>query len=318
MPSTGRKFVHIAAGVLKNPRGEVLICQRPVHKIYPGEWEFPGGKVEPGEDAQAALRRELHEELGITVTTARPLIRLRYSYPELAVDLDTWLVTAWQGEPASNEHPALAWVAPDALSRWRLLAADQPIVSALRLPSHCVFTPPQLRADFASRIDRVPKGALLRLRLPQATDADYEAWTRQLAPGCRERGLLLVTDRAPAQAQACGAGGWHATAASLGELNRRPVPASLWFGASCHSAEEIARARALGADYVVLGPVLPTSTHPGSAGLGWQEFGHLAANAGLPVYAIGGLAPGDLEQAWRHGAQGIAGISAFWAAYWRD
>ncbi|MGH8443282.1 MAG: Nudix family hydrolase [Nevskiaceae bacterium] len=312
MPSTGRKYVHIAAGALKNARGEVLVCQRPAHKIYPGEWEFPGGKVEPGEDALAALRRELHEELGVTVTQARPLIRLRHRYPELAVDLDTWLVDRWQGEPVSREHPATAWVMPDALPGWRLLAADQPIVKALRLPAQCVFTPERV-SGLASRLDDLPPNALLRLRLPGAPDDAYAAALRELAPACRARGLAFLTDRAPQQALASGAGGWHATAAALRHLRDRPVPAALWFGASCHSAQEIAHARDIGADYVVLGPVRETSSHRGVPCLGWQEFSRVAADAGLPVYAIGGVGPRDLDAAWRAGAQGVAGISAYWA-----
>jgi len=312
MPSTGPRYVHIAAGALRNPRGEVLVCQRPANKVYPGEWEFPGGKVEPGEDAHTALRRELHEELGITVTAARPLIRLRYRYPELAVDLDTWRVDRWEGEPVSREHPATAWVMPDALPRWQLLAADQPIVKALRLPAQCVFTPPHWGSGLASQLDRLPSDALLRLRLPGAPDETYAAAARELAPACRSRGLVLVTDRVPEQAQASGAGGWHATVATLGGLRQRPVPSSLWFGASCHSALDIARARELGADYVVLGPVRETATHRGFPGLGWQDFSRIANSAGLPVYAIGGVGPRDLDAAWRHGAQGVAGISAYW------
>ena len=311
-PSTAPRFVHIAAGCLVNRAGEVLICQRPATKIYPGEWEFPGGKVEPGEDAQAALRRELHEELGITVTASRPLIRLRHRYPELAVDLDTWRVTAWQGDPVSNEHPSSAWVAPNELPRWKLLAADAPIVNALRLPSNLVFTPPQPEPAIAARLAQLPCGALLRLRRPAASDEAYDAAARELAPLCVSRKLVLITDRAPQQAETCGAGGWHATAAVLRELRQRPVPAALRFGASCHSAEEIARARELGADYVVLGPVHETPTHRASGGIGWHRFDRLASGAGVPVYAIGGLGPQDLEHAWRHGAQGVAGISAYW------
>ena len=303
-PNTARKHVHIAAGALVNARGEVLVCQRPAHKLYPGEWEFPGGKVEPGEGARAALARELREELGIEVAAARPLIRLRHEYPELAVDLETWLVTAWQGTPASNEHPASAWVAPDDLPRWALLAADRPIVAALRLPPQLVFTPSRLPLAGPA----VDGPHLLRLRLPGVADAAYHGQARALDP----RGLVL--DRDPAMVGALGAAGFHATAAVAAALRARPVSARHWFGVSCHDAADLARARALGADYAVLGPLRPTATHRGAATLGWEGFAGLAIGAGLPVYAIGGLGPQDLDAAWRHGAQGVAGIGA----YWRD
>lgn len=307
-PNTARRFLHIAAGALVNGRGEVLICQRPASKLYPGEWEFPGGKVEPGEDAAGALRRELHEELGIEVTAARPLIRLRHVYPELSVDLDTWLVSAWRGEPVSNEHPASAWVLPDDMPRWKLLAADRPIVNALRLPAQLVFTPPQPPLPVLA----VRGPHLLRLRLPGASDAQYAGQARALEP------RTLIVDRDPGDVAALGAAGFHATRERLRALRERPVPLGRWFGASCHGAADVERALKLGADYAVLGPVAATASHPGASPLGWEGFARLARGAGLPVYAIGGVGPGDLETAWRHGAQGVAGISAFWGAYWRD
>lgn len=299
--------MHIAAGALQNARGEVLICQRPAHKIYPGEWEFPGGKLEPGETAQAALARELREELGIRVIEARPLIRLRHIYPELSVDLDTWLVTGFTGEPRSNEHPASAWALPEDLPHWKLLAADAPIVKALRLPSQLVFTPPELPADFARRAARLPV-SLLRLRLPQATNTQYRERARSLA----EAGLKPMLDRDPAEVAALDAAGFHATSAVLRELRRRPVPQDKWFGASCHDAADLARALEVGADYAVLGPVQGTASHPGAPPLGWDGFAALATGAGLPVYAIGGLTPRDLPRAWVAGGQGVAGISAYW------
>ncbi len=315
MPSTERKFVPIVAGCLSNARGEVLICQRPAHKSYPGEWEFPGGKVERGESAQDALRRELQEELGVQVTECRPLIRLRHVYPELAVELDTWLVTAFDGEARSSEHPAIAWVRPDELLRWKLLAADRPIVTALRLPSHYVFTPPQAEAGWiARRLAGLPPQALLRLRLPALPDANYEALARHLLPHCRSQNLRLILDRTPVMVARVGAAGWHATARVMQDIKARPLPPELWTAASCHSADELKRARELGLDFAVLGAVSKTATHPTQAGLGWPGFSALAQNAGIPVYAIGGLRPDLLTPAQVHGAQGIAGISA----YWRD
>ena len=317
MPSTGRKYVHIAVGVLVDPHGAVLICQRPAQKLYPGEWEFPGGKVEAGEDVQTALRRELHEELGIEVRACRPLIRVEHVYPELAVELDTWQVSAWNGEPRSTEHPAMAWVAPDELPRWPLLAADRPIVNALRLPEHCIFTPPA--ADLAKLLEgarRLPPG-LLRLRLPALSDAEYRECARALVPPLRDAGQRVIVDRAPGEVASLGAAGFHASSLVLQGLRGRPVAADRWFGASCHDGAELAAARALGADYAVLGPVQRTPTHPAATALGWDGFERLARKAGLPVYAIGGLGAQDLDEARRRGAHGVAGISAYWAAYWR-
>jgi 8-oxo-dGTP diphosphatase len=313
MPSTGRKYVHIAVGVLENARGEVLICQRPAHKIYPGEWEFPGGKVEPGEDVQAALRRELREELGIEIGAPAPVICLRHVYPELSVELDTWRVTRWTGEPRSTEHPAMAWVAPGELPRWALLAADRPIVNALRLPEHCIFTPPEprSRAALVSALDGLPP-ALLRLRLPKLQADRYREWLRALAPVVGATGHALIADRSAADVARCGAAGFHASSRRLRQLHRRPVPADRWFGASCHDAAELALARRLGADYAVLGPVLPTGSHPGAPVLGWGGFEPLARHAGLPVYAIGGLRPDHAAEARRYGGQGVAGISGYW------
>jgi 8-oxo-dGTP diphosphatase len=318
MRSTAPRYQHIAAGALVNARGEVLVCQRPPHKLYPGEWEFPGGKVEAGEHVEDALRRELREELGIEVTAARPLVRLRFSYPELSVELDTWLVTAWSGEPVSTEHPATAWVAPDALPHWPLLAADRPIVNALRLPAQCVFTPEAPdEARLELQLGALPPGALLRLRLPGATDPAYRAVAQRWCARPRA-GTRLILDRDPADVVALGADGFHVRAAVLRQLRARPVPADKWFGVSCHDAGEVALARGFGADYIVLGPVKATGTHPGALPLGWPGFERLARGASLPVYAIGGLGPQDLADAWRHGAQGVAGISAYWRGLSED
>jgi 8-oxo-dGTP diphosphatase len=171
-----------------------------------------------------------------------------------------------------------------------------------------VFTPADFEPSLACA--RWPD-SMLRLRLPAADDAAYRAIAGALA-GSGER---LLLDRDPDDVERLAAAGFHATAKRLRALRARPVAAGRWFGASCHDAADLARARELGADYAVLGPVRPTRTHPGAVPLGWEGFARLATGAGLPVYAIGGVGPDDLQTAWRHGAQGVAGISAFWGDY---
>jgi 8-oxo-dGTP diphosphatase len=94
-------------------------------------------------------------------------------------------------------------------------------------------------------------------------------------------------------------------------LSQRP-PFPL-VGASCHESSELEQAARLGLDFAVLGPLKPTATHPGDAGIGWESFARLVAGLPLPVYAIGGLSPSDMRDALNAGAQGIAAIRAAWS-----
>jgi mutator protein MutT len=115
--------------------GRVLIAQRPKGTHLAGGWEFPGGKLEPGEDRSKGLARELREELGISIIgTPRPLIRVRHSYPSREVLIDMWVVKRYDGEPRGLEGQALRWCTQDELATAELLPADKPIVAALRLP----------------------------------------------------------------------------------------------------------------------------------------------------------------------------------------
>jgi mutator protein MutT len=128
--------IHVVAGALVAADGRVLIADRPPGKRYAGRWEFPGGKLAPGESPGDALRRELVEELGIEVTRAQPLIKVRHHYPgdAAAVLIDCWRVAAWRGEPAGLDGQSLRWCTREQLAEADILEADRPIVVALRLP----------------------------------------------------------------------------------------------------------------------------------------------------------------------------------------
>ena len=116
--------------------GCVLVAQRPPHKLLPLKWEFPGGKVEPGEDPAAAIVREIREELGCTVTLIRALPPFVHQYPAVAISMIPFICALAPGspEPHAHEHVALAWVPPPGLHTYDLAAADWPVVAAL-LPS---------------------------------------------------------------------------------------------------------------------------------------------------------------------------------------
>jgi len=125
-------MILVVAAALYDASGRVLIAQRPEGKHQAGRWEFPGGKVAPGESEAAALARELREELGIEVTASRPFMRLEHSYPDRSVELSMWIVERFAGTPRSLDGQQLRWVAPADLPHADLLEADRPFVQALR------------------------------------------------------------------------------------------------------------------------------------------------------------------------------------------
>jgi 8-oxo-dGTP diphosphatase len=126
--------VHVVAGAVIDAEDQVLIAQRPPGKHLAGGWEFPGGKLRPGEDRRTGLARELREEIGIEISTPRPLLRLRHSYPFGQVLLDVWVVRHYLGEPQALDGQALRWCTQTELESTELLPADKPIIAALRLP----------------------------------------------------------------------------------------------------------------------------------------------------------------------------------------
>ena len=302
----------VAAAALRNARGEVLLAERAPGKPYAGMWELPGGKLEAGETALDALRRELDEELGITVADAAPLIRLRHAYPEFTVALDVFEVDSWQGTPRPREGQRLAWVAPQAMHGWPLLPADAPIVTALRLPACYAITPPELTPPAVlAGLDALPAGCLLRLRLPSLSDSEYAALAGVVCASIG--GGRLVVDRDPALADRLGCR-LHLNGAALRDRGGVARPTDPPLLVSIHDAAELRAAEACGAEAVVLGPVAPTASHPGARPLDWAGFAAIAASAAMPVYAIGGMTPTMATTARRHGGQGVAGIGAFWPA----
>jgi 8-oxo-dGTP diphosphatase len=111
----------------------VLIAQRPPGKWQAGRWEFPGGKIEPGESDEAALHRELREELGVEVLHSRQLDVFPHDYPDRSVLISLWLVMSFRGQPAGLDGQGLRWVTVDELAACDLLEADLPMIEPLRV-----------------------------------------------------------------------------------------------------------------------------------------------------------------------------------------
>lgn len=304
------KRILVVAAVIRR-EGRILIAQRPRDKHMGGLWEFPGGKVEPGEPPRQALVRELGEELGIAPADCAPLIRISHDYPDKAVCLDVWEVTAFSGEPHGREGQAVRWVTPEELPGFDFPAANRPIVTAARLPGRYLISPPGLdaggyRAWAAAALARGER--LLLLRAPALAEADYLALARELLAACRAAGARFLLHGEPGRLDAVDADGVHLPAAALAALSGRPAPGTRWLAASVHDAAELARAEALGVDFVTLSPVRATESHPGAPGMGWEAFAALVAQAKVPVYALGGMTVADEARARAAGGQGIAGI----------
>lgn len=310
------KRLHVAAAVIRGTDGRVLIARRPEHKHQGGLWEFPGGKVEAGEAVEVALARELHEELGIDVMASRPLIQVRHDYPDLAVLLDVHEVGAFTGEPHGREGQPLAWVAPRELPDYEFPEANRPIVAAARLPAHYLITPDDLEpAELLRGVRRALADGirLLQLRAPNMYSPEYRDLATDIQGLCAGKAQLML--KGPLEWLGdFPAAGWHLTAAQLRKYaaNGRPFPRERWLAASCHDAEELALAAQMGVDFVTLSPVQATQTHPEAAPLGWDSAAELIRGFNQPVYLLGGVGPAEQARAWQAGAQGVAGIRAFW------
>ena len=305
--------IPVVAGVLADAAGRVLLAQRPSGRDFAGLWEFPGGKVEPGEDAHAALARELHEELGIAIAASAPLIRVPWRYPHQRIVLEVRRVAAWQGTPQPHDAQALAWAQPAAVDPATMPPADRPALAALRLPPLLAISPP---LDDAATLLAWAQGVirrgvrLLQLRQPQWAAGKLREAAAALRVKAQAAGatLLLNGDIGGALALDLGV---HLRSEQLASLRERPLPARLWVGASCHDAGELERAAVLGCDFALLAPVAATPTHPQATPLGWPRFAALVAGAALPIYALGGVRAGDLPRTRAAGAHGVAGIRGF-------
>jgi 8-oxo-dGTP diphosphatase len=239
-----RKVTEVAVGVVFRADGAVLLADRPPGKPYPGYWEFPGGKVEPGESIAAALVRELHEELGISVAASTPWVTFEFDYPHAYVRLHFERVHDWSGSPHSREGQRLGFFLPDTTLPTPLLPAAVP--------------------------------ALRWLLLPDVLELSNGGW--------RKGPVLSVEELRATQAR----------------------PRGEWVGTFAEGRADLERAAKLECDFALVGPIFRATGRSGPGALGWPGFADVARGTPLPVFAFGGIAASDLEQARQHGAHGVA------------
>lgn len=285
--------IHVVAGALHDAEGRVLIAQRPRGRHMAGRWEFPGGKLEEGEDPLAGLRRELAEELGVDVREARPLIRLRHTYPERRVLLDVWQVIAYDGEPQALEAQALAWVRPDELPKHDLLEADRAIVTALRLPRVARALAPgealqSVRGSVAQTI-------LVPVPADGAAALDADAVAAARAAGHR---IFVVGEDVDAVRVAAMAKCDGVVLRWRGQSLHVDRSGAFLVGVHCEDAEGATQAVAEGAHFLVLAP--------DDGPLSERLLERLCVMIGRPVFAGWYADARRLEKVQQAGAHGCA------------
>ena len=309
-----KKIVHVAAAVITRPDGSFLVGQRAADTFYPGYWEFPGGKVEAGETPREALIRDLNEELDMEVDMAWPWLTREHVYEHAHVNLHFFEVPAWHGEIRDRVHAALSWQHANAMNVAPMLPANGPILKALRLPRIMGITHAgEIGIDAQlAQLDNALAGGLhlVQIREPDLVPSERDAFALAVVERCRRAGAIVLVNGDVELARRVGADGVHLPGHLLMALESRPD--FEWVGAACHSRAELEKAARLELDYALVGAVKPTLTHPERPALGWETFSQMVRTLPLPVFALGGLTPEDLNAAKAAGAHGIAAIRAIW------
>lgn len=315
------KLIHVAVGVIYDADGKILIAKRPESVHQGGLWEFPGGKVDRGENIEQALARELREELNIHVLASEPLIQIRHHYPDKSVLLDVHSITRFSGVACGNEGQPIQWVNAAQLDQYEFPAANHPIITAINLPTTYAITGTLIdeQSFIAHMINVLDAGVgILQLRIPGLSLIQYQDLLYVIADLAVAYKVQLQINTSVDVFQQIQSlfprinAGIHLNRYEAAKLDKRSVANDILLGVSCHNAQEIEHAQAIGADYLLLSPVNKTLSHPDASPLGWGRFKELVELANVPVYALGGVDEKDVAVARANGAQGVASISAWW------
>lgn len=320
-------WVNVAAAVIVDRAGRILLTRRREDKDFAGMWEFPGGKVEAAETPQEALMRELQEELGLAVSNVEPLITVPHHYGQKSIRLIMFRCDTNE-QPEAREGQAMTWVLPERLERYRMPAADRPVCAAIQSSPWYWVSPQQdapeklpaqvaqalsqgferfwLRPPFASpqevRIHDDWQAAIIQAVTQIHGQGGTAMIARDIALATQMKsGLHLSSDQLQRFAQ----GFWQSDFLTEWKLFGQPL------AASCHSSAALQQASKVGCAFATISPIKSTPKYGDQATLGWAGFERLRATSDLPLYALGGLTKDDLADARAVGAQGIAAIRGF-------
>lgn len=309
------KRMSIVVGVLMQG-DKILISQRQKHQAYADYWEFPGGKVEAGEQLEAALSREFTEEIGVETQNWQPLITIPWDYEHAQVELNVFCCDDFSGEAHGAEGQQIKWISMAELDHFKFPEANQGIVTALRLPKEYMISGNFYdQQDGLQRLEAALEEGIrfVQLRAKRMDEADFIAFAKPAIDLVHQfNGTVLINGKPEWLQQLPEADGLQLASSAIMEFVDRPISENKILSVSTHTEAEIAKAIELNADVILLSPVKETSSHPGLPGIGWKKFAELSKNIPVPVYALGGMKAEDIEEAIQNGAQGVAAISSFW------
>ena len=305
----------VSIGIIKNRQGYYLLGQRTDKQIMAKFWEFPGGKIEVGESPKQALIRELHEELSINVTKITKFMEAKHNYKQLSLRLLVFIVEEFTGVLQGSEGQKIRWV---DLKKWpieQLLPGSRAIVQALLRPKKLLITPEPIKQNiFLDNLElALQQGIkLVRFRQGQQDVKIYINLAKLVVNLCRQYAVSCVLDDWKL-AQKYDAYGWHCTSINLTKIKKNPLLGkSICCSVSVHNQQELKKSLDFGVDFILLSPVLPTTTHLKQAPLGWEKFKQLCLLSAVPVYALGGMAPICLKKIEQAGGFGLAAIRSLW------
>ncbi|WP_043969747.1 MULTISPECIES: thiamine phosphate synthase [Acinetobacter] len=294
--------VDVAIAILLH-KSKVLVGWRQANQHQGNKHEFPGGKVELGETPEQACRREIFEEVGIGLKDWHVFDRICHEYDDIIVNLH--LFHAYVPDGLLNLiHQPWAWYRRDELVNLNFPKANAAILKRLSWP-HLIQISDQLN-------QMSQHNTLLYWRTALEDQAQIDSQLQILTDEQYSRLIVnyalwqQLSSDLQAKIQTI-----HLKQSQLMQLNKAELVIGKRLIAACHDAVALQHAHQIGCDAVFLSPVNATTTHPEAQGLGWEGFAELAQGCDIPVFALGGVAPADLEQAQKHHAYGLAGIRQF-------
>jgi len=314
-----KNIVHVAVAVIKNQHGQFLIAKRSENVHQGGLWEFPGGKLENNETVLEALKRELFEELGITLIQASPLIRIPHDYGDKSVLLDVWRVDEFTGNAFGKEGQETCWVNASEFFLYNFPVANIPIITAALLPDKYMITgkfetEKELLFHIQSGLDKNIK--LIQFRANNLPEELYFNYAEKIYSLCKKENAQLMLNTSVKNYKKHKADhfshGIHLNSKEIKLFSLGKLDEDVLVSTSTHNHEELLLAEKNNVDFILLSPVNKTDSHPNSIPLGWGKFKQLTEQAIVPVFALGGMTKNDIKTAKTNGAQGIAAIGEFW------